>query len=459
MATTERLSKWVVETQFPELPENAVKEVKKSILDGIGTSLESTIRPIGRIVAEFTEEIGGTPTSRLIGSGLKTSAPNAAFANGILTHGSDYDDGGAGFGHTASVLMPTVMALGEQHHLSGKQLLEGFIVGFEVGSKIGQNIGGDHYERGWHSTATNGTLGATAAASRLLGLDVDQTRSALGLATSSASGVRANFGFMGKPYHPGNAARAGIVSAMLAKKGFTANPDAIEDRFGYFSVFADEHSNIDAVARNLGNPLAITGGIHIKPWPCCGGTHAALTCLEEMKAEHTELKADDIAWVDVSLSQEPLNIAPSIWDPQTGINGKFSLWYVIAAYLLDGEINLNSFTDRKVQRSKAQDLMKRVKVEQHNDFKAKPARASESARFNEITIHLKDGTEFKHRAENGRSLEGEDILNKFRDNARLAGMGKSQIERIIQTVNDLEKVEDVTALMDASVAQVNAGID
>ncbi len=459
MATTERLAQWVVDTQFPELPQNAVKEVKKSILDGIGTSLESTVRPIGRIISEFTEEMGGNPQARLIGSGIKTSSPNAAFANGILTHGADYDDGGAGFGHTASVLMPTVMALGEQLHLSGRQVLEGFIVGFEVGSKIGQNIGGDHYERGWHSTATNGTMGATAAAARLLGLDVEQTRAALGLATSSAAGSRANFGFMGKPYHPGNAARSGIVSAMLAKKGFTANPDAIEDRFGYFALFADNGSNIDAVSRNLGNPLAITSGIRIKPWPCCGGTHSALTCLEEIKAEHTELKADDIAWVDVSLSQEPLNIAPCIWDPQTGLNGKFSLWYVIAAYLMDGEINLNSFTDRKVGRSKAQDLMKRIKVEQHNDFKAKPGRANEAARFNEITIHLKDGTELKHRVENSRALEGEDAVNKFRDNARLAGLGKAQIERIAQTINDLEKIEDVTTLMDASIAQVNAGID
>ncbi|MBI4202622.1 MAG: MmgE/PrpD family protein [Chloroflexi bacterium] len=459
MATTERLAKWVAETQFPEIPEAAVKEVKKSILDGIGTSLESTIRPIGRIIAEFTEEVGGTPTSRLIGSGLKTSAPNAAFANGILTHGADYDDSGFGFGHTACVLMPTVMALGEQHHLSGRQVLEGFIVGFEAGSKIGQNIGADHYARGWHSTATNGAMGAAAAASRLLGLDVDQTRSALGLATSSASGVRANFGFMGKPYHPGNSARAGIVSAMLAQKGFTGNPEAIEDRFGYFAVFGDEQANLEGVTRNLGNPLAITGGIRIKPWPCCAGTHAALTALEELKAEHTSLNAEDIAWVDVAISQEPLNIAPCIWDPQNGLNGKFSLWYVIAAYLMDGEINLNTFTDRRVARSKAQDLMKRINIVQHNDFKAKPARATEAARFNEFTLRMKDGTVLTHRVEAGRTLEGEDMLNKFRDNARLAGFGKAQIERMIQQVNNLENLEDVTTVMDAAVATVPAATD
>ncbi|MBI4340243.1 MAG: MmgE/PrpD family protein [Chloroflexi bacterium] len=459
MTTTGRLAQWVVDSQFPEIPENAAREVKKAILDSIGTSLESTVRPIGRIVTDFTEEMGGKPVARLIGSGLKTSAPNAAFANGILTHGADYDDGGARLGPTACVLMPTVLALGEQLHLSGKRVMEAFIVGFEVASRIGQSIGRDHYRRGWHSTATNGTLGASAAASRALTLDIAQTRCALGLATSSATGSRVNFGFMAKPYHPGNAARAGIVSAMLAQKGFTANPDAIEDRFGYFSLFTDEHPNINAITDNLGNPLAIAEGIRIKPWPSCAGTHAALTCLEEIKAEHTTLKAEDIAWVDVSLPQEPLNMVPSIGDPKTGLQGKFSLWYVIAAYLLDGEVNLNSFTDRKVVRPKVQDLIKRINVVQHDDFKAKAAPANETSRFNEITLHLKDGTELTHRVKGSRSLREEEVIHKFRDNARMAGLGKTQIERAIHLVSDLEKLGDITALVDATIAQVNVGID
>ena len=460
MVTTEGLAKFIVETEFPEIPSDAVKEVKKSIIDGIGTALESTVRPIGRMITEFTEEMGGNPTARLIGSGVWTSPPNAAFANGILTHGADFDDDGVGIGHTASVLMPTILALGDQLHLSGRQCVESFIVGFEVGAKIGLNIGAGHYDRGWHSTATMGVMGAAAAASRMLGLDVDQTRCAMALATSSASGVRANFGFMGKPYHPGNSARGAIVAALLAQKGFTGNPDAIEDPLGYFAVFGSEAADLAGVSKNLGDPLAIMNGIRIKPWPCCSGTHAALTCLEEMGAEHP-VKADDIASIEVAIGQDPMKIVANISNPTTSFSGKFSLWYVIAAYLLDGGINLNSFTDRRVQRSKVQDLMGRISVVQHSDFKANPEPLTESALFNEISIQMKDGTTFSHRVESGHSrhLQGEEVLDKFRDNARLAGIARAQIERTIQLVENLENLDDITSLIDMTVAQVNAGID
>jgi 2-methylcitrate dehydratase PrpD len=394
----------------------------------------------------------------LLGSGIETSAVNAAFANGVLTHGADYDDSGKGFGHTACVLMPTVLALGEKYKLSGKTIMDAFTVGFEVGSKVGLNIGTDHYEKGWHKTSTMGALGGAAAASRLLDLSVEETRTALGIATSTASGVRANFGYMTKPYHPGNSARGGIVSAMLAKKGFSANPSAIEGRHGYFAVFGDQQANLDGVTENLGNPLAISNAIRIKPWPCCAGTHAALTCLEEITAE-TKINADDIAEIKVYISQEPLEIAPNMWNPQSGFNGKFSLWYVIAAYLLDSKLDINSFSDRKVLRSKVQDLIGRIDIKQHNDFIHLPPRAIESSRFNEISIKMNDGTVLSHRVEIGRHLQGEDVKVKFRDNARLAGLSKSQIERLIGLIDNLEEVEDVRSIVDASIANVATGID
>jgi 2-methylcitrate dehydratase PrpD len=458
MSTTEKLAKFVIESQFDSYPEEASSQIKKSMLDGIGTCLESTIRPIGRIISEFTEELGGNTDARLLGSGIETSVVNAAFANGVLTHGADYDDSGKGFGHTACVLMPTVLALGEKYKLSGKTIMDAFTVGFEVGSKVGLNIGTDHYEKGWHKTSTMGALGGAAAASRLLDLSVEETRTALGIATSTASGVRANFGYMTKPYHPGNSARGGIVSAMLAKKGFSANPSAIEGRHGYFAVFGDQQANLDGVTENLGNPLAISNAIRIKPWPCCAGTHAALTCLEEITAE-TKINADDIAEIKVYISQEPLEIAPNMWNPQSGFNGKFSLWYVIAAYLLDSKLDINSFSDRKVLRSKVQDLIGRIDIKQHNDFIHLPPRAIESSRFNEISIKMNDGTVLSHRVEIGRHLQGEDVKVKFRDNARLAGLSKSQIERLIGLIDNLEEVEDVRSIVDASIANVATGID
>jgi 2-methylcitrate dehydratase PrpD len=263
---------------------------------------------------------------------------------------------------------------------------------------------------------------------------------------------------MAKPFHPGNSARAGIIAAMLAQKGMTANLDAVEGRFGYFDVYGNGQADLAGVSQNLGESFAIADGIQIKPWPTCGGNHVAISLLEEMWAEHG-VRADDIASVEVTISQNPADIAPNIADPKTGFQGKFSLWYNIAAWILDGQINLNSFTDRRARRPQLRDLMNRVSVTQHEDYKAMPTGTTRDARFNEIAIHMKDGTVLSHRMEAARRLEGEEVLDKYRDNARLAGMGRAQIDRAIQLVQALEEVEDVNSLVDCTVAQVNAGID
>ena len=154
-------------------------------------------------------------------------------------------------------------------------------MGHEVGARISGNIGADHYSRGWHTTVTVGTMAAAAAASRLMGLDVMQTRMALGVATSHAAGVQANFGTMTKPLHPGNGARSGIVAATLASMGYTANPNVIEAPLGYVAVFGDQQANVAAMTMNLGvNPFLIvspastsrngpaaTVSTALSPWP------------------------------------------------------------------------------------------------------------------------------------------------------------------------------------------------
>ena len=450
MSTTRKVAEYVVEAQFPTIPEDAAKEVKNSILDGIGTSLESSAMPIGEIVKGLTEDLGGRPSARLLGSGVRTSVADAAFANGMLTHGYDHDDIGPGFGHTACILMPVALALGEEHHLSGRQVTEAFLVGYEVGARIGYAMGPDHYERGWHATSTFGTMGGTATACRLLGLDVQQTRHALGIAASTASGIRANFGYMAKPYHPGNAARAAVVSALLAQRGLTANPDVLEARFGYFAAFGDDKAELGHVTRHLGNPLAITAGIVIKPWPCCGGIHPALTALDEMLAERP-VNPQDIESVEVVIPQEPLNIAPGIWDPETGFQGKFSLWYGVAARLLDGKIDQDSFTDEAVMRKEAQEMMKRVRVEQDPYFKGKPSRAIEPSRAATITLHLRGGSDYAWHAEKARSLQGYEVVAKYRANALSAGLSPGSVERSTSLVQGLESLSDVTELVDSLI--------
>ena len=163
----------------------------------------------------------------------------------------------------------------------------------DVTLNVTHSMGEDHYGKGWHNTSSIGTLGSTAAAAKMLGLDEMQTRMALGIGASQASGLRANFGTMTKPFHPGNACRAAVTAAKMAQKGYESNPNVMEHRFGYAAVYGEEMMQLANVTRHLGNPWAIMGsgrdvasGIGIKIWPCCGGTHGANTAMTHLLKKH-----------------------------------------------------------------------------------------------------------------------------------------------------------------------------
>ena len=228
------------------------------------------------------------------------------------------------------MLMPVVLALGEELHASGKQALLSYAVGFDITTNVTHSMGEDHYGKGWHNTSSIGTLGSTAAAAKMLGLDEMQTRMALGLGATQASGLRGNFGTMTKPFHPGNGCRAAVTAAKLAQKGYESNPDIMEHRFGYAAVYGEEMMHLSNIPRHLGNPWALMGsgrevanGISIKIWPCCGGTHGANTAMTHLIKQHP-FKAEDVQSVDIVTTFEPSCMAPNLRWPKSGLQGKFS---------------------------------------------------------------------------------------------------------------------------------------
>src|SRR4051812_10901330 len=282
MGTTERMAGFITQAKFEDIPAPAVDLAKLCMLDAVGCALYGSTRPLGKIITGFIDDLGGKPVSRVFGTAIKTNAVNAAMANATMTHSDDFDDWSAG--HQACLLMPVVFALGEELHLSGKQALLSYIVGFDISVNTHYAMGEDHYGKGWHNTSSVGTLGSATAAAKMLGLDTMQTRMAIGLGATQASGLRAHFGTMGKPFNPGNACRAGVTAAEMAQKGFEANPDVMEHRFGFAAVYGEEMLQLSAMTRHLGSPWALMGkgkdvasGISLKIWPCCGGTHAPNT--------------------------------------------------------------------------------------------------------------------------------------------------------------------------------------
>lgn len=341
------------------LSDEIIELSKRTLIDTVGVALAAREEPPVRILGQT---LGDLPagTSTIWTTGATTDAPTAALLNGTAGHALDFDDvTDIIYGHPSVVLWPAVFAAAEQEGSDGRALLEAFVVGFGVQVALASAMDvRTHYGAGWHSTATIGVIGAAAGVSRLMGLDQQQTRCAIGLAASMAGGSRQNFGTMTKPLHPGLAARDAVYAARLAANGFTADVDQLDSPLGYFSMFAPGADVDAALAQLSGTDALLTAGINVKKYPCCYNTHRTADAILDLAAQEG-IDPADIRRVHVVL--EPGGFDPLIHHrPLTGLQGKFSVEYVIAAALLDGNVTLSSFTDEAVQRPEAQELIGKV---------------------------------------------------------------------------------------------------
>jgi 2-methylcitrate dehydratase PrpD len=444
MGTTETLARWMSETTYEQIPPKAIEQAKKSLLDYLGTAVYGSTTQLGRIVLDFTEEQGGNPQARVIATKIKTAATSAAFANGALGHAEDFDDLGGIGGHPATVLSPTVLALGEQLKASGRDVLTAWVVGYELGTRLSANV---HTERDWHPTAIYGTMAAAAAAAKLLKLDTQANRMALGIAGSEAAGLRRNFGTMTKPFHPGQAARSGVVAAKLAQKGFTADPDILEGRQGYADNFGGPKCNIPAMTKFLGKLYyLVEGGTRIKPWPCCGGNHQTLTGWLPLCKE-LKLKAEDIQLIEHIGPNIPCTGALLRSEVKAGLEGKFCLAYNIAAALIDGKVDYETFTDARAAKGDLQAFMQRVEVKRNPDVGMRRPHIADGNPEAKLRITMKSGQVHERVLGVAHHLTGAAVHDKFRLNAE-AVLGRERVASSIELVQRLESMKEVTALMD-----------
>ncbi len=434
---------------YQDVPPAIVQKAKDVILDEIGVILAASRYPAGKIATEIAREQGGSPQSSIMGADLKTSMVNAALANGIMAHAEDYDDVGLAIGgHPSVPMLPAVLALGEKCKASGKEVVEAYLVGFEVESRIGRGImPSGHYQRGWHATATNGTLGAAAAGAKLLKLDVQQARMALAIAASQSSGLRQNFGTMTKPFHAGHAARSGVVAAMLASMGFTGHADIIEEKLGYCNVLKGDVAPcaVEKITEGLGETYEIiTSGVIIKIYPSCGETHAPVDTLLKVMRKHN-IAAKDIASIDCTVG-ELINTVAFYTEPKTGLEGKFSLEYCLARTALDGTLTLEDFTEKRVNEPRVQAFMKKVK--RHID----PDPSMRGLLPAKIDIKLTDGRQVSElntgqiKGYPEQPLTRDELAAKYKDCARIV-LASKEVERSLEFIENLESMKDISELM------------
>jgi len=456
MGATESVVQFILETHFENIPPAAVENAKAPILDLIGVMLAGTTEPCGKIAIDLVKELGGTPKATVFGDDFKNSEPNAAFANGVSAHAHECDDADlVALLHPGPVLMPAILAVGESINASGRDIMEAYIIGWEVLGGIGQAVMSQlqHLVRGWHATSTVGTFGATAAVAKLLKLDNHQIRMALGIAGSEAAGTFQQFGTMSKPFHAGNAARNGVMASMLAKKGFTADPDILESRYGFFNLYNGE-GNYDAgrVARKLGNPYTlISPGCLIKKYACTATFQIPIEAMQEL-VKRERFTAEDVEWVEDGIHPQQEKISRYDY-PQQHLEAKFSERFAIAAGIVYPDlVGLAPYEQARVSDSRVQELMKKVKVYVHPEL-ALTETISANLVIHFLKVRLKDGREFSMRADKaggvpGNPLSEAELLAKYRDCAQRV-LSPSKVDRSIQLINAFEKLEDMGALMEA----------
>lgn len=262
------LAEFIAETDYDQIPLAVIDKAKQCVLDCLGSALSGYDDQVSKTITGYVRDFGGKPQASVLGADLATDVANAALANGIIAHATDFDDyHEETVIHATGSCLPTVLALAQYLGRTGKDVLNALVVGVDVCIRVGLGLGSYHYELGWHSTATAGRFGATAAACRLLGLSQEQIVNALGICGTQTAGLRQVFGSMTKPFNAGKAAMDGFIAAMLASRGWDCSPDIIQGTLGVFDVMTVT-PNPEIMLEGLGQKFHVMD-ISFKPYPSC----------------------------------------------------------------------------------------------------------------------------------------------------------------------------------------------
>jgi 2-methylcitrate dehydratase PrpD len=431
------------------IPAESRQRAAVALCDTVGVTLAGVPESAAAIVRDTLVAESRGPC-RVLGTGLRVSAEEAALANGVAAHAHDYDDMCfVSLAHPSCALVPASLAAAELIGASGRDVLDAYVVGFEVECRLGLVMNPRHYhERGWHCTSSIGTLGAAAAASRLLRLDAESTVHALGIAASSACGLKENLGSMVKPLHAGMAARNGVMAARLAKAGLVSSVQAIEGPQGYLVAMDSSKppSALREAVADLGSRWeTLDTGITVKLYPSCAATHPPLDALLDLKRRY------EFTWEDiVSVNVEVDSMTPRLlmYDrPSTALEAKFSMPFCAAAALVFGAPSLETFEESKIREPRVQKLLPAVTLRVDPSFDA----AAPLSQAN-VTVRVKDGRTVASRADGARGYPGrlsdEELGTKFLACARRV-LSESAAVRALNAVRRVESIGNIAELTEA----------
>jgi 2-methylcitrate dehydratase PrpD len=347
-------------TRYDALDGACIHKVKQAIKDGVAVALAGCReRPVALMVSHM-QSLGGLPQAGVWGWNARLSSTQAAYVNAVATHVLDFEPMWSPPTHSVSPTVPVAFALAESRRLGGRDIIAAVAKGLEIQGRL--QYAGDQYvpeALRFHPPGVAGVLGSAVVAGHLLGLDALRLQHALGIAASRAGSLLANVGSMTKCSHCGNAAAGGLDAALLADRGFTANPDVLEAPKGFVATFYPDGFDPERLLA-YGRPFRVVDpGLAIKLFPSQFGTHYAITAGLEVRSRLP--RTDEIERVHVISPVMKYVDRPR---PATGLDGKFSLQYVTAAALLDGKVTIDTFTDDRRFRPDMVQLLERVTLAQ-----------------------------------------------------------------------------------------------
>jgi 2-methylcitrate dehydratase PrpD len=447
MTAAQRIADWVNGLVYDDVPPDVAEHAKLHLLDALGCGLAASALGVATEGRETMAELGGDEHATVIGLPSGLPSANAAFANAMLCHGLDFDDTHPGaVAHVSVVTGPAALAVGEQIHASGRDVLAALVAANEIVTRVGMAGSGLFHERGFHPTAICGIFGATAAAARLGGLDGDRAASALGIAGSLASGIFAYLedGTPTKPIHPAWAAHGGVLAARLARHGAEGPPSVLEGRFGLYHAFlgvSEGEIDLESQLADLGSRWE-TPRIAYKAYPACHFMHGSLGAVanaaDGLAPEEVEEVVVTVPEAGVGLVLEP---AASKRAPRSEYEAKFSLQYSAAAMIVNGGVGVSTYEPDAIADPRVLKLARRVRYE------TKTYPSYPGAFPGGVRIRTRDGRELEadlahERGSPDNPLPAGEVREKFRQNAFLA-LDEERVEELEKSVLALEDQSDV----------------
>jgi aconitate decarboxylase len=440
---TARIAAIVAGVTAGSLDAQALAAAKLLIADGIAVAVAGSVEEAPRIVAAHVQDMGCSEQASVWSFGFKTTPTQAAYANAVSMHVLDFEPMSSPPTHAVSPTLPVALALGEMLGASGREIVAACAKGFEMQGRV---LLASSHERGalpFHTPGVVGVMGSAIAASHLLALEPPQIQHALGIAASRCAGLSANTGSMVKCTHCGNVASAGLEAALLAKRGFAANPAIFEAKTGYVETFFPQHFDFEALYA-FGRPFRfVEPGMAIKFYPSKYPTHfgiAAATALHKRIGDPAAIDRVHIDIPEIADADRP--------NPRSGLEGKFSFQYTVAAALLDGRVGIETFTDDRRFRADMVQLLDRIALTRD------PTRSRDTRNMRvEVTVVVRDGTTLKEVCARppgswGTPIDGDSHRAKVRSclGVRLSPADATNVIELLDRLDELRS-DDVQRLM------------